>query len=863
MKTAARSIFAGLLILAVIIEALLAFIGPMAFRKKVSIMAAPTYSHGLSDDEDVALREYVESALAKSGQYRIVTHDLIRNYYLEQHDDPDFQLTADRNYREYAELAAELGIEQLAVISGFSYRGELSVTVFLRSTPGGERIHHFIYRSADLDSFMAGESSREVPERNDRRFFLIEDLRESVQGIEIFDYVFFFFLVGELALALLLLAPRRKGLRWILELISMAGLLLFLFSYVYSQNAGLDYVQRFIASGGRIELAPDTRTEQLYAFARFLPLLLINAVLYILGGLSRWGGESGIPSSGDGFPRKSAWLFRLSDRINRTAVVLSRAAGPWGFAFALVSALAFSLSFPSFLSLDGFPLLAWISLIPLFLAVIEARAGRGILYGVSFGMLSTLILNYWHGTYSYVSLAFSVGLGGILFSLWVIPWVLSIKLSGKWGFIPATTLWVVFEYLRSVGYIGYPWGLAGVSQYSMLPVIQAADLGGVYIISFVLVAFNAGLAWWAASLNRGWRWGGMGGSRVPAAFAAVPVILLLAYGYISLMMPGGEVRQDMRIALIQQNTDPRKHDYQLSFDTLLGLSREAMAEARVDGIPIDLLVWPEGGFKSDIRYWLERPDSTIRAARMVRDLLDFVAGEAGQTGTWLLTGTQDHGYETNVEGEEVRRNFNSTALINPDGELAEIYHKMHLVPFTEHFPYDEELPWLAELLDSFNTSNWKMGEERTVFQHPSARFFTPICFEDIFAEDLRRFAPGEPQIIVNVSNDYWSLTPVEGKQHGIHALFRSVENRIPTVRATASGLTAYIDSRGRLGDQRLPYYEAGYLLVDVPIRDFSPTPYQRLGDWPVLLCAIGWFLSLLQVWYLRGRKRITSPAEPD
>jgi apolipoprotein N-acyltransferase len=83
------------------------------------------------------------------------------------------------------------------------------------------------------------------------------------------------------------------------------------------------------------------------------------------------------------------------------------------------------------------------------------------------------------------------------------------------------------------------------------------------------------------------------------------------------------------------------------------------------------------------------------------------------------------------------------------------------------------------------------------------------------------------------------------------------------VRATASGLTAYIDSRGRLGDQRLPYYEAGYLLVDVPIRDFSPTPYQRLGDWPVLLCAIGWFLSLLQVWYLRGRKRITSPAEPD
>ncbi|MDY7027956.1 MAG: nitrilase-related carbon-nitrogen hydrolase [Spirochaetota bacterium] len=114
---------------------------------------------------------------------------------------------------------------------------------------------------------------------------------------------------------------------------------------------------------------------------------------------------------------------------------------------------------------------------------------------------------------------------------------------------------------------------------------------------------------------------------------------------------------------------------------------------------------------------------------------------------------------------------------------------MHLVPFTEHFPYEEEFPWLAALLDKFGTSNWKQGEERVIFQHPAAGFFTPICFEDIFPDDTRRFVLEGADLIVNISNDYWSLTPVEGKQHAIHSLFRAVENRRPMVRATGSGLT--------------------------------------------------------------------------
>ena len=119
--------------------------------------------------------------------------------------------------------------------------------------------------------------------------------------------------------------------------------------------------------------------------------------------------------------------------------------------------------------------------------------------------------------------------------------------------------------------------------------------------------------------------------------------------------------------------------------------------------------------------------------------------------------------------------------------------------------------------------------------------------------DVREFVLGGADVILNLSNDYWSLTEVEAKQHYIGSLFRAVENRRPLLRSTASGYTAYVDSTGRQVDG-LPLYEEGYLVVDVDLESNGLSVYTRFGDWFPLACLIGLFALLLISFLPRHRK---------
>ncbi|MFO7782299.1 MAG: nitrilase-related carbon-nitrogen hydrolase, partial [Spirochaetia bacterium] len=133
-------------------------------------------------------------------------------------------------------------------------------------------------------------------------------------------------------------------------------------------------------------------------------------------------------------------------------------------------------------------------------------------------------------------------------------------------------------------------------------------------------------------------------------------------------------------------------------------------------------------------------------------------------------------------------------------------------------------------------------------EHPRFGFSTPICFEDIFPNEVRGFVRNGAEVIVNISNDYWSLTPVQAKQHFIGSVFRTVENRRPMVRATASGLTAHIDRWGRIR-ATAPYYEEAYLVADVKIpADDVTTVYTRFGDWfPLASAAAVILMALLSI----------------
>ena len=620
------------------------------------------------------------------------------------------------------------------------------------------------------------------------------------------------------------------------ELLTAVSLLFFLFTYIFALNANMDYVHRFIESGGNLRLALDTRTERLLAWVRVFPLVAVNLLTWLLVR----------------FARPDLLRATHTDRSRPPDTVVR----PWAFALTLLSAFLVAIAMPSFLSLDGFWPLGWIAFVPLLLVLRTARFGHGVFYGVTFGVFTTLLSSYWLGTFSLVSLQITVLFFLIYYLLFTPVYLLAYRWA-RWGrFLVFPLAFTLFEYLRSIGFLGYPWALAAHSQYSVLPLIQMTEVTGVWGLSFLVLLGNSALAEWLGSaIERGCSRRTSFEHRtvlaVRRAFRQLAAVALLvgavavAGAFMLRHNTSADTDRTVTVAQIQQNNDPRKSDYEQTFATLVSLTDSVMGESP------DLVVWSETAFVPNIRRW--SVDSSVRRFHvLVGRFLDYQR----RLGTWLLTGNDDYDVITDADGREIERHhYNAAVLFDPTGERRETYRKIQLVPFTEHFPYREQLPWVYELLLEFDVHFWAEGRERTVFEHPMVRFSTPICYEDVFPDLVRTMVAEGAELILNISNDYWSLAEVQAKQHFVAGLFRAVENRRPVLRTTASGLTGHIDPAGRVL-QTAPYFEEAAIVSEVPIPNLRTTIYTRFGDFfPVLS---GMVLALLLIATalsgLRGRR---------
>jgi apolipoprotein N-acyltransferase len=177
------------------------------------------------------------------------------------------------------------------------------------------------------------------------------------------------------------------------------------------------------------------------------------------------------------------------------------------------------------------------------------------------------------------------------------------------------------------------------------------------------------------------------------------------------------------------------------------------------------------------------------------------------------------------------------------GELKTLYRKLHLVPFTEHFPYEKQLPWIYRALENADTHFWEKGTEATVFETRGVKFSTPICFEDTFGYLSRDFVLNGAELIVNLSNDAWSDSLPAQMQHLSMAVFRAVENRRSMLRSTASGQTAALDPNGKILAMAEAFTES-YLSAEVPV--LTPiTVYTRYGDYLGKVFTLAAFLLLI------------------
>ncbi len=498
----------------------------------------------------------------------------------------------------------------------------------------------------------------------------------------------------------------------------------------------------------------------------------------------------------------------------------------FAYHLALLAAamLLFSAAFPNPVFRWGVGALAFVALVPVVLLVRSVAWWATPIWGALYGFCTYAVFNYWLGTFHPLAI-FIVPVIYATYFLVLFPLLklVDVAFRGHWRVFGQVALWMAYEYFRTRFYLGYAYGIVGYTQYNWPLFIQSAELAGVWITSF-LVAFPgifAAHAWidhregaLRARFRRLW----------PAGAYAILFAANLAYGAIAPV--DFTEAPTWRVALIQQNIDPWVggfRAYERSLDALIRQSDRAIANDDPD-----IVIWSETSFVPSIAYHTRYREDQERY-ELVRRLLDYLSDQEVP----FVVGNSDGRLVRRETGELDRVDYNAVLVFDGE-EVVDTYRKIHLVPFTEHFPYEKQLPWLYRLLVENDTNFWEHGTEYTVFSAAGVRFSTPICFEDTFGYLSRDFVRAGAEVIVNMTNDLWSYSESSAMQHMGMAVFRAVENRRSLVRSTNGGMTTIVDPNGVIQAIYPPFVE-GYLSGDVPVYTGKTTLYTRRGDW------LAWF----------------------
>jgi len=489
----------------------------------------------------------------------------------------------------------------------------------------------------------------------------------------------------------------------------------------------------------------------------------------------------------------------------------------------------------------GNALIGVVCLVPVLVAIVRAPSFKVASWlGVVFGGVSTALSSFWliffQGftvwTYGGTILGYC-GYNALLF-----PFLRGLsRLNPRLRPFLLAVGWSVYEYFKSIGFLGYPWGLIAYPVGNILPLIQFVDITGVWGVSLLMALVNALIAELALA---GWRLS----FRRQAAFVVVLFAGAFIYGAIRMAVPI-PADKAANLLLVQQNVDPwgggNGKAAENSMDVNVNLT--AAAVRQLDRKP-DLAVWSE---------------SSVSSVGVNLDGSYYPQKNA------LVPGIQGGGVPVLFGGVVIvdlqkQAFWNAAVLADASGTVRDVYGKMHPVPFAESIPFYELEPvrrFFRNVVGIWNP--WVSGTRHTVFKTPLASggtltFGVPICFEDAFADLCRQYLLDGADMLVNITNDSWSKTWSSEIQHFQVARFRAIENRRVLVRSTNGGVSAVVDPWGGIRT-RMPFFERTWRDVNVPVyKEKFPTPYTRYGDW-LPQCLIALVLIALVINVLPKKKR--------
>ncbi|MDJ0808388.1 MAG: apolipoprotein N-acyltransferase [Gammaproteobacteria bacterium] len=499
---------------------------------------------------------------------------------------------------------------------------------------------------------------------------------------------------------------------------------------------------------------------------------------------------------------------------------------------ATLTVLCFYLAFPG----GPAPWLGWMAMAPLGIAISRLQPRQAMLLTFLCAFFGWLVSTWWVvpglslAARSPVTVTIPFALLFCLF--YALPYAIAAWLSVRnaWmgshqGAFKAALAWTVIPY--SVPHL-LPGNLAH-TQYTYPLAIQVVDLAGVPLLLFLMHWVNWLLvAAWVQRKSRTRVW------LFPLASATIILLAVCCYGgwrlaQIDTLLKDPSTPQ-LSIGIMQPNlpvTGREREDWLSAAPRLEAMSRQ-LKHRHPD---TELIVWPE--IPTPFSYSGYTQDK-LRIDRLIQDIQSPL----------LLTDFIDSTSVT--ESNKPKKYFNSMELVSTEGHT-DIYLKQQLLPFGEYIPGEDTFPYLRKLFPS--ALNYVPGNGSRLFSIKSGISIIPmICYEAVFPDLTRTAVEMGGNLLINTVNDAWFQGSHGLQIHLALALFRSVEFRVPLVRVTNSGISAMIDTGGRIvTDTQLP---AG-LPAAHSQRIAVPAPY---SFYAVIGDRFVWLIGILLAFYL-----ITNP----
>ena len=497
------------------------------------------------------------------------------------------------------------------------------------------------------------------------------------------------------------------------------------------------------------------------------------------------------------------------------------------WAAAAATAILLILSFPNF----ELSFLAWVALVPLIVVIAKRPApASAFLLGWFAGTAFFYASCYWL-TYSMIHYG---GLPRVLAYLLLFPaalvvgvfpgafaflLALAIKHWGRWAVLLAPVFWAALEWARLI-VTGQLWNALGYSQAYHPTLIQPASWGGVYAVSFLIVAVNTAVV--ILIVSRGVR---------AIAISAFIVLLVPLAIFVSPFLETDAdsiPRSSVTVVALQPNVPMNLEKSNEEMNELRERHWSMTANA-LNNLPHDnsprFVIWPESPM-----------NFTYAADRTFQEQL---ANFTRQNHTSLLFNS--------LEPTLANGFYNSALLINEDGRLIAQYDKIRLLPFGEYVPLPQWLPG-ASLITGL-VGDFTPGDKYTVMPFGDHRAGTFICIESAYPYIARELTFRGADVLINISNDGYLGPTAVMRQHLANVVFRAVENGRPVLRVTNTGISARIDARGHIEDQTAPF-QTDVRVWQVRPSTIASTFYTRHGDLFVYFCAfavLGFFVVLFRI----------------